>query len=162
MASWTARIQLKIQVRVQLFLLSIVMVLFFQNLFGFGLLTVLSLYILKVSVLDFGRPSISGSIRSIKMYSWAYCTMQKGLVCREMYPEDPRGAGIGPPSTLSTPLPHLPEVPIGGSVYQQPGTRSYHTKEGFQVSERGIEKGARGRKEQGDCAMYIVNLYMCI
>jgi hypothetical protein len=23
-------------------------------------------------------------------------------------------------------------------------TRSYHTKEGFQVSERGIEKGARG------------------
>jgi hypothetical protein len=30
--------------------------------------------------------------------------------------------GIGP-STLSTPLPHLPEVPIRGSVYQQPGTR---------------------------------------
>jgi hypothetical protein len=38
--------------------------------------------------------------------------------------------------------------------------RSYHTKEGFQVSERGIDKGARGRKEQGDCAMYIVNLYI--
>jgi hypothetical protein len=26
---------------------------------------------MKLSVLDFGRPSISGSIRSIKMYSWA-------------------------------------------------------------------------------------------
>jgi hypothetical protein len=24
-----------------------------------------------ITVLDFGRPSISGSIRSIKMYSWA-------------------------------------------------------------------------------------------
>ncbi len=35
-------------------------------------------------------------------------------------------------------------------------TKSYHSKEGFQVSEKGLEKGARGRKEQGDCAMYIV------
>ncbi len=42
-----SRTRLKIQVRVQLFLLSIVMVLFFQNLFG--LLTLLSLHILKVS-----------------------------------------------------------------------------------------------------------------
>jgi hypothetical protein len=32
-------------------------------------------------VLDHGRPSISDSIRSIKMYSWAQCTMQEGLVC---------------------------------------------------------------------------------
>jgi hypothetical protein len=62
------------------------------------------------------------------------------------------------------PPPHLPEVPIGGSVYQQPETKvdgSCHSKEGFQVSKGGIEKGARGRKEQGDCAMYIVYLYMC-
>jgi hypothetical protein len=51
----------------------------------------------EVRVLDFGSPSISGSIQSIKMYSWAECAMQKGLVCRDMYPENPRGAGIGPP-----------------------------------------------------------------
>jgi hypothetical protein len=34
------------------------------------------------------------------------------------------------------PPPHLPEVSIGSSVYQQPGTkvdRSCHSKEGFQV-----------------------------
>jgi hypothetical protein len=41
-------------------------------------------------------------------------------------------------------------------------TQSHHSKEGLQVSERGIEKRARGRKEQGDCAMHTVNLYMCI
>ncbi len=40
-------------------------------------------------------------------------------------------------------------------------TGSHHSKEGLQVSGRGIEKGARGRKEQGDCAMHIDNLYMC-
>ncbi len=62
------------------------------------------------------------------------------------------------------PPPHLPEVSIGGSVYQQPGTKvdgSCHSKEGFQVSEKGNRKGSKGnqqgeRKEQGDCAMHIV------
>jgi hypothetical protein len=29
---------------------------------------------------------------------------------------------LAPPPTLSTPPLHLPEVPIEGSVYQQPGT----------------------------------------
>ncbi len=40
-------------------------------------------------------------------------------------------------------------------------TGSHHSKEGLQVSKRGIEKGARGRKEQGDCAMHVNNLYVC-
>jgi hypothetical protein len=76
-------------------------------------------------VLDFGRPNKSGSIRSIKMYSWAQCTMQEGLVCsRDIL----WGAGIWPPRPevlreSTYPPPYLPEVPIGGSVYQQPGTR---------------------------------------
>jgi hypothetical protein len=47
----------------------------------------------SIIVLDFGRPSISGSIRSIKIYSWAQCTTQEGLVCREIYPEE---QGFGP------------------------------------------------------------------
>jgi hypothetical protein len=47
--------------------------------------------------------------------------MQKGLVCREMYPEDPRGAGIGPLHSevlrVSTyPLPIY--LGIDDSVYQ--------------------------------------------
>ncbi len=45
-------------------------------------------------------------------------------------------------------------------------TGSYHSKEGFQVS-KGNRKGTKGNqqgdvKKQDDCAMYIVNLYMCI
>jgi hypothetical protein len=38
-------------------------------------------YLVNVVVLDHGRPSISGSIRSIKMYSWAQCIVQKRLLC---------------------------------------------------------------------------------
>jgi hypothetical protein len=46
-------------------------------------------------------------------------------------------------------------------------TGFYHSKKGFQVSKKGIEKGAKGNqqgevKEQGDCTMYIINLYMCL
>jgi hypothetical protein len=54
-----------------------------------------------------------------------------------------------------------------GSVYQQPGTEVDIpvTAGGCQVSKRGIEKeqgeSAMGRKEQGDCAMYIVTC-MCV
>jgi hypothetical protein len=63
----------------------------------------------------------------------------KGTGVKEMYPEDPRGAGIGPLHSEHTPSPFtVPEVPIGGSVYRQPGTkvdRSCHSKEGFQVSK---------------------------
>jgi hypothetical protein len=58
-----------------------------------------------------GRPSISGPIRSIKMYSWAQCTMQERLVCSGDEPcvaQEEQGFG---PSTLSTyPPPHLPGV----------------------------------------------------
>jgi hypothetical protein len=34
-----------------------------------------------IAVLDFGRPSISSSIRSIKMIAGLKCTIQEGLVC---------------------------------------------------------------------------------
>jgi hypothetical protein len=122
-------------------------------------------------VLDFGRPSISGSIRSIKMYSWAQCTMQEGLVCREMYPEE---QGFGP-STLRcsewapTPLPIYLRYLLGAQFISNLGpewTGSYHTKEGFQVSKgNGIGSNrelARGVK-QGDWAITcVVNLYTCI
>jgi hypothetical protein len=57
-------------------------------------------------VLDHGRPSISGPIRSIKMYSWAQCTVQKRLLCSGDVPcvaQEEQGFG---PSILSTyPLP---------------------------------------------------------
>jgi hypothetical protein len=59
----------------------------------------------------------------------------------------------------TNPLPIYLRHPLGAQFISNLGpewTRSHHSKEGFQVSERGIEKGARGRKEQGDCAMYIV------
>ncbi len=39
--------------------------------------------------------------------------------------------GLAPPPTLSTPLPHSPQVPIEGSVYHQPETRvdgSWHRR----------------------------------
>ncbi len=59
-----------------------------------------------IFVPDHGRPSISGPIRSIKMYSWAQCTVQKRLVCSGDIPcvaQEEQGFG---PSTLSTyPLP---------------------------------------------------------
>jgi hypothetical protein len=82
-----------------------------------------------------------------------------------MYPENARGAGIGPPPLWAHPFPIYLRYLLRAqfiSNLRPEWTRSYHTKEGFQVSERGIEKGARGIKEHGDCAMYIVNLYMCI
>jgi hypothetical protein len=34
-----------------------------------------------LSVTDRERPNVSGPIRSIKMYSYAQCTMQERLVC---------------------------------------------------------------------------------
>jgi hypothetical protein len=64
-----------------------------------------SLYIVA-TVPDHGRPSISGPIRSIKMHSWAQCTVQKRLLCSGDVPcvaQEEQGFG---PSTLSTyPLP---------------------------------------------------------
>ncbi len=92
-----------------------------------------------VPVLDHGRPSVSGSIRSVKMYSWAQCIVQRKIVLGKCTLCDPRGAGIWPLHPEHIPPPHLPEVPIGGSVISNLGpewTGSYHTKEGFQVSER--------------------------
>jgi hypothetical protein len=62
--------------------------------------------LLRGSVPDHGRPSISGPIQSIKMYSWAQCTVQKRLVCSEDVPcvaQEEQGFCL---STLSTyPLP---------------------------------------------------------
>ncbi len=59
-----------------------------------------------IIVPDHGRPSISGPIRSNKMYSWAQCTVQKRLLCSGDVPcvaQEEQGFG---PSTLSTyPLP---------------------------------------------------------
>jgi hypothetical protein len=62
--------------------------------------------ILVVFVPDHGRPSISGPIRSIKMYSWAQCAVQKRLLCSGDVPSvAQKEQGFGP-STLSTyPLP---------------------------------------------------------
>jgi hypothetical protein len=73
-----------------------------------GGLIFLADYIIYLIVPDHGRPSISGPIRSIKMYSWAQCTMQERCVV-EMYPGWPKRSRDSAPSTLSTyPLPiHL-------------------------------------------------------
>ncbi len=61
-----------------------------------------------IIVPDHGRPSISGPIRSIKMYSWAQCTMQERLVCSENVPcvaQEEQGFGPFHPE-------HLPPLPI--------------------------------------------------
>jgi hypothetical protein len=49
---------------------------------------------------DHGRPNISGPIRSIKMYSWAQCTVQGRLVCSGDVPcvaQEEQGFGPSPP-----------------------------------------------------------------
>ena len=79
----------------------------------------------------------------------------------------PEEQGVGPftwgAQSEHLPPPNLPKVPIGGSVYQQPGTKvdgSCHSKEGFQVSKGDKERGqkgiSKGSKKQGDCAIYIL------
>jgi hypothetical protein len=70
---------------------------------------------------------------------------------------NPRGAGIAPP-TLSQPFPIYLRYLLRAQFITnlRPEWMDPDTEGGFQVSKRGIEKGARGRKEQGDCAMYIV------
>jgi hypothetical protein len=76
-----------------------------------------------------------------------------------------------PPPHSEPPPPHLHEVSIEGSVYHQPGTEVDIpvTAGGSQVSGR-VYKGeykreqgesARGKREQGDCAMYIV-ICICV
>jgi hypothetical protein len=69
------------------------------------------------TVLDHGRPSISGPIRSIKMYSWAQCTVQERLGCSGDVPcvaQEEQGFGPLHPE-------HLPPSPStwgsGNSVY---------------------------------------------
>ncbi len=87
-----------------------------------------------VSVLDHGRPSISGSIRSIKMYSWAQCTMQERLVCSRDVPwvaQEEQGSGPFHPEHI--PPPHLPGI-LGAQFTSNLGpgwTGSHHTKGGF-------------------------------
>jgi hypothetical protein len=59
-----------------------------------------------VRVTDSERPDISGSIRSIKMYSYAQCTVVSGEV--PCLAQEEQGSA---PSTLSTYTPpHLPGV----------------------------------------------------
>jgi hypothetical protein len=118
-----------------------------------------------ISVLDYGRPSISGSIRSIKMYSWAQCNVQKGLLCSGDVPcvtQEEQGFG---PSTLSTyPLPIYLRYLLGAQFISNLGpgwTGSYHTKEGFQVSKREWDcknrELARGAKQR-DCTITCVSI----
>jgi hypothetical protein len=90
------------------------------------------------SVLDHGRPSISSSIRSIKMYSWNQCTEQERLVCSGDVPcvtQEEQGFG---PSTLSTyPLPiHLGYWGLSlPATWDQDGQDPITPKRGFQVSK---------------------------
>jgi hypothetical protein len=100
------------------------------------------------------------------MYSWVnvQCKRDWRVEICTLRAQEEQGLA---PFTLSTPLPHSPGV-LRAQFISNLGpewTGPHHSKEGFQVSERGIEKGARGlargRKEQGDCAMHIDNLYMC-
>jgi hypothetical protein len=71
----------------------------------------------RIFVPDHGRPSISGPIRSIKMYSQAHCTVQERLVCSRNAPcVAQEEQGFGPFH-----LEHLPPSPStwgsGDSVY---------------------------------------------
>jgi hypothetical protein len=98
----------------------------------------ISIIILVRGVPDHGRPSISGSIRSIKMYSWAQCTMHERLVCSGDVPwvaqEEQR---FGPFHPEHLPPPHLPGV-VGTQFTSNlgPGGQDRITpKEGFQVSK---------------------------
>jgi hypothetical protein len=62
-------------------------------------------------VTDRERPNVSGPIGSIKMYSYAQCTMQERWCVVEMYPVWPIWSRDLAPSTQSTyPSPYLPGV----------------------------------------------------
>jgi hypothetical protein len=62
-------------------------------------------------VLDSERPDVSGPIRSIKMYSYAQCTVQERLVCSGDVPCLAHMEQRSGPSTLSTySPPYLPGV----------------------------------------------------
>jgi hypothetical protein len=70
-----------------------------------------------ITVSDSERPDVSGSIRSIRMYSCAQCTVQEGLVCSGDVPcvaQEEQGFGPLHPE-------HLPPSPStwgsGDSVY---------------------------------------------
>ncbi len=73
-------------------------------------------------VTDSERPDISGPIRSIKMYSYAQCTVQERLVCGADVPCLAHMEQGSDPSTLST-YPPPPGLGSGGSVYWQPSRR---------------------------------------
>jgi hypothetical protein len=65
---------------------------------------------------DHGRPSISCPIRSIKMYSWAQCTVQKRLLCSGDVPcvaQEEQGFGSSSLSIYPSPF----TWGIGDSVY---------------------------------------------
>jgi hypothetical protein len=55
------------------------------------------------TVLDFGRPSISGPFDPLKCITGLNVECKRE--CREMYPENPRGAGIGPLHSEHNPSP---------------------------------------------------------
>jgi hypothetical protein len=76
-----------------------------------------------VYVSDSERPDVSGSIQSIKMYSYAQCTVQERLVCSGDVPcvaQEEQGSGPLHPE-------HLPPSPStwgsGDSVYWSPSRR---------------------------------------
>jgi hypothetical protein len=63
------------------------------------------------TVLDHGRPSISGLIRSTKMYSYAQCTVQERLVCSGDVPFVAQEEQGFPPSPWGAQREHLPPSP---------------------------------------------------
>jgi hypothetical protein len=74
-------------------------------------------------VSDSERPEISGPIRSIKMYSYAQCTVQERLVCSGDVPCLARvEQGSGPLHPEHIP-PSLSAWGNGDSVYWQPSRR---------------------------------------
>jgi hypothetical protein len=81
-----------------------------------------SCFVLPI-VSDSERPEISGSIRSIKMYSYAQSTVQERLVCSGDVPclaQEEQGSGPLHPDYLT---PSLSAWDSGDSVYWQPSRR---------------------------------------
>ncbi len=131
-------------------------------------LSLWSIRIVTVSVLDIGSPIISGSI---SIHSNVWLGLMYNVKRIGVWKYEPEEQGVGPftwgaQSEHLTP-PHLPETPIEGSVYHQPGSEVDIpvTARRVQVSKRGIEKGARGitkgKKRARGLRRVYCNLYMC-
>ncbi len=80
-------------------------------------------YLNILSVSDRERPDVSGPIRSIKMYSYAQCTMQeRSVCCRDVPCLAHMELGSGPFHPEHLP-PSLSAWGNGDSVYWQPSRR---------------------------------------